>query len=37
MANWQRNYSLKALLNELRRLMTQEPKKQSQPPEGSTF
>jgi len=35
---WQRNYSIKTVLQELRRLMTvKENMKLQQPPEGSTF
>lgn len=35
---WQRNYTIKTVLQELRRLMTQkENMKLTQPPEGTTF
>lgn len=38
LAKWQREYTIKSVLQELRRLMTlKENMKQSQPPEGSTF
>lgn len=38
LARWQRDYSIKSLLQELRRLMTvKDNTKLSQPPEGSTF
>lgn len=38
LAKWQREYTIKTLLQELRRLMTlKENMKLSQPPEGSTF
>ncbi|XP_017764139.1 PREDICTED: ubiquitin-conjugating enzyme E2 variant 2 isoform X2 [Eufriesea mexicana] len=38
LAKWQREYTIKTVLQELRRLMTlKENMKLSQPPEGSTF
>ncbi|KAG6444844.1 hypothetical protein O3G_MSEX003544 [Manduca sexta] len=38
LARWQRDYTIKTVLQELRRLMTlKENMKLSQPPEGSTF
>jgi len=38
LSRWQRSYSIKTLLQELRRLMTlKENMKLAQPPEGSTF
>lgn len=38
LAKWQRNYSIKTVLQELRKLMTvKENQKLSQPPEGATF
>lgn len=38
LSRWQRNYSIKTILQELRRAMTlKENLKLSQPPEGSTF
>lgn len=38
LARWQRNYSIKTILQELRKAMAvKENQKFSQPPEGSTF
>lgn len=38
LARWQREYTIKTLLQELRRLMTvKENMRLSQPPEGSSF
>lgn len=38
LSKWQRDYTIKTVLTELRRLMTlKENMKLSQPPEGSTF
>ena len=38
LSKWQREYTIKTVLTELRRLMTlKENMKLSQPPEGSTF
>lgn len=38
LGRWQRNYTIKTILQELRRLMTQkENMKLTQPPEGTNF